>query len=239
MKTPPRKPESEIEILKTKIRYLRDRLLDWYKENRRDYPWRGTKDPYKILVAEIMLRRTRADQVVPIYEEFVKQYPTIETLSEANEEDIQKLTHPLGLHWRNKRFLDLARYIISEYDGEIPKKRDELTKLPGVGEYVAGVFLSSAYNRKEWIVDTNVIRVFSRFLGFKVKGDGRRDQRIISMAKQYADCENPRLANFAIIDFAALICKKIKPLHSQCFISEKCVCYRGGEQGVEEQLEKQ
>lgn len=123
---------------------------------------------------------------------------------------------------------DLASSLISEYDGKIPKEREELAKLPGVGEYVAGVFLSSAYNRREWIVDTNVIRVFSRFFGFKVKGDGRRDQRIISVAKEYADCENPRLANFAVIDFAALICKKINPLHSQCFISEKCVYYKKG-----------
>jgi len=214
---------------------LRRSLLDWYKENGRNYPWRVTKDPYKILIAEIMLRRTRADQVAPIYEDFVKQYPTIESLSEANEEDIQKLMYPLGLHWRNKRMQDLARSLISEYDGRIPKKREELTKLPGVGEYVAGVFLSSAYNRREWIVDTNVIRVFSRFFGFKIKGDGRRDHRIISMAKEYADCENPRLANFAIIDFAALICQKINPLHSQCFISEKCVYYKGGGQGIEEQ----
>ncbi|MCK4481620.1 DNA glycosylase [Candidatus Bathyarchaeota archaeon] len=223
----------------TKIRYVRERLLDWYKENGRDYPWRKTRDPYEILIAEIMLCRTRADQVVPIYKDFIKRYPTIVSLSKANEEDIQKLTYSLGLHWRNKRFRDLARYVISKLDGKIPQEREELTRLPGVGEYVAGVFVSSAYNKKEWIVDTNVIRVFSRFFGFKVKGDGRRDKRIISLAQQYVDCENPRLSNFAIIDFAALICKKINPLHSRCFISEKCVYYKGGGQGTDDRTEEQ
>lgn len=223
----------------TKIRYLRERLLDWYTKNGRNYPWRRTNNPYKVLIAEIMLRRTRADQVVPIYEDFIKRYPTIKALSEADAKDIQKLTYPLGLHWRNKRFIKLARFVISEYNGKIPIEREKLTRLPGVGEYVSGILLSSAHNQKEWVVDTNVIRVFSRFFGLKVKGDGRRDKRIISMAQEYANCENPRLANWAIIDFAALICKKINPLHSQCFLSEKCVYYKGGRQGPDEQPEEE
>lgn len=209
----------------TKVQYLREKLLEWYKKKGRNYPWRATKDPYKILMAEIMLRRTKADQVLPVYNDFVERYPTVESLSEGNEDDIQKLTYSLGLHWRNRGFLDLARCIISSYNGEIPKSRDELTKLPGVGQYVAGVFLSSAYNRKEWIVDTNAARVFSRFFGIRIKSDGRRDKRIIKVAKQYVDCENPRQVNFAVIDFAAMICKKINPLHSQCLVRRGCAHY--------------
>jgi len=149
------------------------------------------------------------------------------SLSEGQMEDIQKLTHSLGLHWRNKRFRELAEYIISVHDGKIPKNREELTELPGVGDYVAGVFLSSAFNMREWIADTNVIRVFSRFFGLEIKGDGRRDKRIISIAKKYVDCKKPRLANYAIIDFAALICKKMNPLHPQCFIKKRCNYYKG------------
>jgi len=218
-------PNNESPRLKTKIQYLREKLLEWYKKNGRNYPWRVTKDPYKILMAEIMLRRTRADQVLPVYKDFIEQYPTVKSLSEGSKENIQKLTYSLGLHWRNQEFQNLAACIISSYNGEIPKSRDELTKLPGVGQYVAGVFLSSAYDRKEWIVDTNVVRVFSRFFGLRIKSDGRRDKRIIMIAKQYIDCESPRQVNFAVIDFAAIICKKINPLHSQCLVKQGCLHY--------------
>lgn len=211
--------------IETKIPYLRKKLLQWYQKEGRNYPWRTAKDPYKILIAEIMLRRTRADQVLPVYENFVKRYPTVESLSKGNRGIIQKLTYSLGLNWRNQRFRDLARCIISMYQGEIPKSRDELKKLPGVGEYVAGVFLSSAFNRKEWIVDTNVVRVFSRFFGIRIKGDGRRDKKITSIAERFVDCDNPRQVNFAIIDFAALLCKKINPRHLQCFVRQECAYY--------------
>jgi len=170
----------DLRKLEIKIGYLRKKLLEWYHKRGRTYPWRTTKDPYKILIAEIMLRRTRADQVLPVYEKFVNRYPTVRSLSEGNKEEIEKLTYSLGLNWRNQRFRDLAQLIISIYQGKIPKNRDELKKLPGVGEYVAGVFLSSAYNQKEWIVDTNVVRVFSRFFGIGIKGDGRRDKKITS-----------------------------------------------------------
>jgi len=211
--------------LKAKVQYVREKLLEWYKKNGRSYPWRTTDDPYKILIAEIMLRRTRADQVLPVYNNFVRCYPTVKALAEGEEESIEKLTYSLGLHWRNQELGDLARHIISKYQGEIPKSRDELMEIPGVGQYVAGVLLSSAYNKKEWIVDTNVIRVFSRFFGLRIKGDGRRNKEVIMIAKQFVDCENPRQANFAVIDFAALICRKINPLHSRCPISWECAYY--------------
>ncbi len=117
---------------------------------------------------------------------------------------------------------ELARLIVTSFHGDIPRSREELIKLPGIGEYVAGIFLSSALNRREWIVDTNVVRVLSRFFGLKPRGDGRRDRRIIAIAKKYANCSNPRLANFAIIDFAALVCKSNSPAHSKCYVHSEC-----------------
>lgn len=216
-------------ISDSRIQYMRDAVLKWAKKNGRSYPWRDTMDPYGILIAEIMLRRTRANQVQQVYVEFMKRYPSIESLSKAESDEIQQFTYSLGLHWRNRTLPELAQLIISKHVGNIPKERDELVKLPGIGEYVAGMFLSSAFNRIEWIVDTNIVRVFSRFFDLKVKGDGRRDKNIVSISKRYVNCRHPRLVNFAIIDFAALMCKKIPldtrcPIHSECAYNKRMQC---------------
>jgi A/G-specific adenine glycosylase len=209
------------------VKHLRENLVEWHKKHARKYPWRQSHDPYEILIAEIMLRRTRADQVVPVYINFLNHYPTIESLFKANEKQISKLTQPLGLYWRNRNLVRLAKHIVYEHDGKIPENRRELVLIPGVGEYVAGAFLSFFLNRKEWIVDTNIIRVFSRFFGIEIHGDGRRNKEIVKLAKAYVDCNYPREANLAIIDFAALICKKFKPLHQKCLVNDECHHYGG------------
>lgn len=212
-------------VPKKEIEYLRRKLIIWYEFEGRDYPWRTTRDPYKILIAEVMLRKTRADQVVQIFEKFIEKYPTIASLSDGDDEEILEITHSLGLQWRNRTFRELACSIISSFDGNIPANREDLIELPGIGHYVAGMYLSSSLNKKEWIVDTNVVRVFSRFFGLQLKERGREDKRIIEIAKEYADCDNPRQANYAIIDFAALVCKSKRPEHLRCPINAKCKHY--------------
>jgi A/G-specific adenine glycosylase len=209
-----------------KIHYLSRNLIDWYQKHGRRYPWRVTSDPYKILIAEIMLRRTKADQVLPVYQRFTHLYPDIQSLLLANEEDIQRICAPLGVDWRNIEFRNLALVLSEKYQSEIPKARKDLIKLPGVGENVAGAFLLAVNNEKQWIVDTNVVRVLSRFFGLKFKGDGRRDEGIMEVARQYIDWENPKVAVFAIIDFAALVCKNHQPEHSKCFVGQKCVYFK-------------
>jgi A/G-specific adenine glycosylase len=209
-----------------KIEYLRTNLLGWYQKHGRRYPWRVASDPYKILIAEIMLRRTKADLVLPVYQRFMHLYPNIQSLSMANEEDIQRICAPLGLGLRNMEFRNLALLLTEKYQREIPREREELVNLPGVGEYVADAFLVGAYNQKQWIVDANVVKVLSRFFGLEFKGDGRRDKGIIELANKYIDWEPPKVAVFAIIDFAALVCKNHQPEHSRCFVCEKCVYFR-------------
>ena len=216
---------SKHKLLTSKIRQMRKILLSWYYDHGRSYPWRKTDDPYKILIAEIMLRRTRADQVLPVYDKFVKKYPDFETLSKSNEKDVNKIVYSLGLFKRDKDFRNLAEVVIERYEKSIPENREELVKLPGIGQYVAGAFLAIAYNRKEWSVDTNVARVFSRFLGIEFKGDGRRNKKIISAAKYYISTKNSKDTVLALIDFGGLICKKIKPSHEQCPIRSDCVYY--------------
>lgn len=208
---------------KNQIGALRDKLIKWFESNQRKYPWRETSDPLKVLVAEMMLRRTKADQVKPVYEQFVREFPDVDKLAEAKKEKIEKILYPLGLKWRISAFGLVAREIREKYHCKVPEKREDLTMLPGVGDYVAGAVLSIGYNKKEWIVDSNIVRLFKRYFGIETSKEGRRDKHIIEMAKMYVSCKNPRKANLAILDFTAIVCTPLNPHCKSCPLKKKCV----------------
>jgi A/G-specific adenine glycosylase len=206
------------------IRKFRSGIAAWFKKNARAYPWRETRDPFRILIAELMLRRTKADQVKPVYDRMFSVYPDIESLSKAEEKKIEEILYPLGLRWRNHAFGLIAREIRERYCGEVPKEREELTTLSGVGDYVAGAVLSVAYGKREWIVDSNIVRLFKRYFGIKTSKEGRRDRHVIEIAKAYASGKDPRIANLAMLDFSALVCTPQKPFCDKCPLRKSC-CY--------------
>lgn len=208
--------------IKESISYLRKKIISWFNKNARDYPWRKTKDPFKILIAEIMLRRTRSDQVVPVYENFIEKFPDINSVAEAPEEYIADTVRPLGLRWRAPQFKMLARELKEKYNCSVPDERKDMESLTGVGEYVSGAVLSTAFGKKEWVVDVNIVRVFSRFLGIDITGEGRRDKRIIEISKLYVSCKKPAKAVMGILDFSALVCKTKKPVCKKCPVNKKC-----------------
>ena len=137
------------------IRSFRSKIMHWFDINERDYPWRKTNDPFKVLIAEMMLRRTKADQVKEVYTKLFTEYPDVQVMAEADNRDLEQILHPLGLKWRTPTFGLVAREVKGKYQCRVPETRKELTTLPGVGEYVAGAVLSVAYGKKEWIVDSN------------------------------------------------------------------------------------
>ncbi len=204
------------------IRTFRRRLMYWYNEHGRKYPWRDSNDPFKVLIAEMMLRRTRADQVEPVYRSLFKRYPAIKSLAEEDPDKVGAILQPLGLRWRAPSFQKVAQAIVRDYEGQVPSARDELLKLSGVGEYVAGAVLSVAYHQKQWIVDSNVVRVFQRYFGMNTTKEGRRDRHVVTTAKLYAASTNPKKANLAILDFAALVCTPQKPKHKMCPLRVQC-----------------
>jgi len=204
------------------ISLFRAKLLRWFNRNERKYPWRDTSDPFRILIAEMMLRRTRADQVKPVYEQLFLEYPDVESLADAEVEKIEEILYPLGLRWRTPAFSLVAKEIKEKYGSRVPETRDELRKLPGVGEYVAGAVLSIGYGKKEWMVDSNIVRVFKRYFGIETSREGRRNKHVIEMAKLYVNCKDPRKANLAILDFAALICTSRNPACKKCPLEIEC-----------------
>lgn len=204
------------------IAIFRRKIISWFKKSGRVYPWRQTKDPFRILIAEMMLRRTKADQVVPVYEQFFKEFPDVDTLAEASREVLEKILHPLGLKWRVPAFTGIAREIREKYHSRVPHTREELTSLPGVGEYVAGAVLSIAYGKKEWVVDSNIVRIFKRYFGITTSKEGRRDKHVIEIAKIYASGNDPAGAIMGILDITALICCPGRPRCEKCPLMAGC-----------------
>ena len=147
-------------------RLFRRRLLDWYRRNGRDLPWRHTRNPYHILVSEVMLQQTQVDRVLPKYEEWLGKFPTLEALATANEADVTETWRPLGYNIRPRRLHAIAKESMAKYGGELPGDHETLLSFKGIGAYTAGAVLSFAFGQRAAILDTNVARVLFRvFVG--------------------------------------------------------------------------
>jgi len=201
---------------------FRRKILRWYNTGRRTYPWRNTTDPYRILIAEMMLQRTKADQVVSVYEEFFTSFSSPESIGKCSDSRIERMLKPLGLRWRAKNFKKASQVLLHTFGGKVPDTRKELKTLPGVGDYVAGMVLSTAFCKREWAVDSNVVRVFRRYFGISTSREGRRDAHVTEMARIYSSSRNPGRANIALIDFTGTICLPRKPLCNSCSLRRKC-----------------
>lgn len=204
------------------VKEFRQKVLDWFNEYGRDYPWRHTDDPFRVLIAEIMLRRTKADQVKTVYNLLFDRYPDVGSLALADDKQLEEILYPLGLKWRSPTFKLIAQVLKEKYNCMVPETREELTKLPGVGDYVAGAVLTIAYKKPEWMIDSNIVRLFKRYFGLDTTKEGRRDKHIIGMAKTYIKGDDPRSANLALVDFSAVICKPKSPECQSCPISKDC-----------------
>lgn len=197
-------------------------LLKWYEENRRDFIWRKKTDPYEILIAEIMLQRTKAAQVEPVYVDFLKKFPNPQKLKEATEKEIREYFSRLGLLWRTALVKQLARELTDKFKGKVPESRNALLSLPAVGEYMADAVLSFAYGKDVAVVDANVCRIIARVFGIKSKGEARRDIKFRTVAQKLLPPRRAKEFNWAMIDFAALICTPRTPKCGTCPMNEFC-----------------
>lgn len=204
---------------------LRHQIVSWYSRHGRSYPWRDDPQKYNLVIAELMLRRTRADQVLPVYRDFLDKYPDPQRLARARQTAVSRITRPLGLNWRNETFILMARTAVQEFDGDIPETREDIKRLPGIGDYVAGAVLSIALNKPEWIVDSNIARFFVRYFGLATRSEARRDPVVIEISRRYSRCRNPRKANLALIDYSSLVCSPVSPVCINCRLGG---CRTGG-----------
>ncbi|MEM2288703.1 MAG: A/G-specific adenine glycosylase, partial [Sulfolobales archaeon] len=152
-----------------KAEIFRRRIIEWYRFfGDRDLPWRVTGDPWAVLVAAFMLRKTTTKQVLKVYEEFIKKYPTPQSLMEADVRELEELIRPLGIERKRARHLvELAKHIVKRFGGAIPCFREKLLELPGVGDYIASEVLLATCHQPEPLLDRNMIRVLERVFGVK------------------------------------------------------------------------
>jgi A/G-specific adenine glycosylase len=202
-------------------------LLNWYfVHDKRSFPWRKSKDPYKILVAELMLQRTKANQVVPAFLSFVERFPSVSALGTANLSEIQGYFSKLGLFWRAKNIARLAEKL-GDFEGKVPRNRDQLMSLPGVGDYVADAVRCFAFGEEVVIIDSNVCRILGRVFGLKPKGEARRDSTYRETANSLLPNDRHREFNWALIDHASMICTPRNPKCKICPLNSICDYYAG------------
>ncbi len=203
-------------------------LLEWWEENKRDFPWRHTEDPYEILIAEMLLRKTTARQVEKIYNDFLAKYPDPRTLAEADVNELKDILRPLGMeHKRAELFRKFGSVVKRIYNGEIPCKLQDLLKLPGVGMYAANAVLSFAHSKDAPLLDTNFIRVIQRIFGIKSeKSRARDDGKLWEFAQKLIPPGMSKTFNLAVLDFAALVCRAKKPKCDVCPMKNICNYYK-------------
>lgn len=206
-------------------------LLAWHQPMLREMPWRETRDPYRIWVAEVMLHQTQARTVVPYFERFVRTFPTVQALSDASLDDVLKLWAGLGYYARARNLHAAARLIVEKHGGAIPPAKRDLLALPGIGPYTAGAILSIAYGQDEPVVDGNIIRVLCR--AFDVTEDPSRPL-VRRFLWQLAGDLLPRGRagdfNQALMDLGASICTPRSPQCGSCPWRGFCRAYRQGNQ---------
>jgi A/G-specific adenine glycosylase len=205
---------------------FRRRLLEWYRRNGRDLPWRKTSDPYHILVSEVMLQQTPVDRVLPKYEEWLLKYPTLSSLAAAPETDVSETWRPLGYNVRPRRLQSIARESVAKYGGQLPSDEETLRSFKGIGAYTAGAVLSFAFGQRAAILDTNVARVLFRVF------IGRGDLKAHAMRRHLWEVSRAVLPrrqvfdfNQALMDFGATLCTARKPRCLICPMRAGCAAY--------------
>jgi len=202
-------------------------VLDWASRNLRDFPWRRDRTPYRVLVAEVILRRTTSTAALRVYEEFLRRWPDIRALSEADEGGLEALLESVGYHRRRAMILKvIAQFIVDEYHGEIPRDKGLLLRIPHVGPYIASAVLSLGYGVPAAMVDSNVKRILSRSFRDSIPARGKSGL-IYTLAEALVPTESHVPYNLGLIDMGALVCRYDRPRCSKCPLEAVCDTGRG------------
>jgi A/G-specific adenine glycosylase len=205
------------------------RLLAWYKKNKRDLPWRKTRDPYRIWVSEILLQQTRVETVIPYYDRFLKSFPNVRALARAPLDHVLKAWENLGYYSRARHLHEAARIVVTRFGGAIPRTKDQLLQLPGVGAYTAGAVLSIAFDYPCAAIDGNVIRVIARLFGIEEPVDGKEmKKKIHGIAQRLVPADEPGDYNQALMDLGSGVCTPRGPYCPICPLAGVCIARKRG-----------
>ena len=213
------------------------KLLDWFEENGRELPWRGTRDPYAIWLSEVILQQTRIQQGRDYWERFMRRWPTVEALAAATEDEVLREWQGLGYYSRARNLLVAARQVVAE--GQFPRTMESLKGLKGVGDYTAAAIGSIAFGLPVAVVDGNVYRVLSRYYGIETPINSTEGKKLFAQLAQSLlpqpssalHGETSGLFNQAMMDFGAIQCTPQSPRCLLCPLVEECVALREGRVG--------
>lgn len=211
-------------------------LLTWFHVNKRSLPWRENNTPYKIWISEIMLQQTRVNQVINFYQRFMKRFPDIQSLAEAQEQEVLKYWEGLGYYSRGRNIHKTATQIYTLYNSKFPSQYAEILKLPGIGPYTAGAIASIAFHAPVVAIDGNVLRVVSRLFAVETPINTTKGKKIITgIVEDIIPKKEPGNFNQALMDLGAMICKPKNPSCHNCPLMKNCIAFQ---QGIQLQLPK-
>lgn len=213
-------------MAQTREVFFTTQLLEWNKTNKRQLPWKGEKDPYKIWLSEIILQQTRVEQGLSYYQAFVRKYPDVKALAIAPEDEVFRLWQGLGYYARCKNMLVAARQIVDQFQGRFPDTYKNILALKGIGPYTAAAIASLAFNLPHAVLDGNVFRVLARFFEIAVPIDTTAGKKKFSLLAQSLLPPNKAgIYNQALMDFGATVCKPQQPKCSDCPLRLHCGAY--------------
>lgn len=201
-------------------------LIYWYLQNKRDLPWRKTKDPYLVWLSEIMLQQTRVAQGMSYYLKFSEAFPTVEDLANAEESTVLKMWQGLGYYSRARNLHFTSKYVAYDLDGKFPNTHKELLALKGVGDYTASAIASICFDEPAAVVDGNVYRVLARYFGIRTAINSSKGiKEFKALAQSLLDVNQPGAFNQAIMDFGSMQCKPQNPDCEVCPLNSSCVAF--------------
>ncbi len=206
--------------------WFAERLIAWYRSNKRELPWREVKDPYKIWLSEIILQQTQVIQGLGYYVRFIERFPRVQELARASENEVLKMWEGLGYYSRARNMHATAKVLVKNFKGEFPSKFEDIRELKGIGDYTASAIASFAFDLPYAVVDGNVYRVLSRVFGEHTPIDSVKGKKIF---QQLANTLLPRktaaIYNQAIMEFGAQFCKTKTPDCGNCIFSDRCLAF--------------
>ena len=203
-----------------------EKLIEWYRVNKRNLPWRLTKQPYKIWVSEIILQQTRIEQGEKYYYAFLEKYPNISDLAKTNDEELLKVWEGLGYYSRALNMLKASRVVLNNYKGIFPSNYDDLIKLPGIGDYTASAISSICNNEVQPVVDGNVFRFLSRMFKIDLPIDKLKTKTYFKkLGFKLIDVVNPGDFNQAMMDYGSMVCRPKKFQCHKCLFSSNCKAF--------------
>jgi A/G-specific adenine glycosylase len=212
---------------------LSQRLLDWYAQNARQMPWRGSGDPYAVWISEIMLQQTQVETVSPYYQRWMVRFPSLAELARAAEQDVLQLWEGLGYYSRARNLLKAARIVASNFGGHLPANRQALEELPGIGPYTSGAIASIAFGLDEAALDGNIRRVLARVFDVVLPARSKNGEvRLWELARQNLPAGRAGDYNQALMDLGATLCTPRNPACSLCPLKPIC---QASALGVQEQ----